>query len=67
MKMIGNERSSMKKIICAGIILMLAGCGLARSEVQTADSIAARSDSPQKTDLQLSQDVDYCHTTCLSA
>jgi hypothetical protein len=57
----------MNKIIGTGIILMLAGCGLARPGVQTADPIAAGSDSPHRTDLQLSQDADYCHTTCLSA
>jgi hypothetical protein len=57
----------MNKIIGAGIIVMLAGCGLARSGVQTADPIAAGTYSPHKTDLQLSQDRDYCHTTCMTA
>jgi hypothetical protein len=57
----------MKKIIGIGIILILAGCGLATSRVQTADLVAAGSDSPHRTALQLSQDADYCHTTCLSA
>jgi hypothetical protein len=57
----------MNKIIGTGIILMLAGCSLARSGVQTADLVAAGSDSPHRTALQLSQDADYCHATCLSA
>jgi hypothetical protein len=57
----------MNRIICAGIVLVLAGCGPAIAKVQTAESMAAGSDIPHKTDLQLSQDKDYCHTTCLSA
>ena len=57
----------MNKIICTGVILVLAGCGPAISEVKTAGPTPAGSYSPHKTDLQLSQDKDYCHTACLSA
>jgi hypothetical protein len=57
----------MKEIICTGIILLLAGCGLAISRGQTADSIAEGWYSPQKTDLQLSQDRDQCRSQCLTA
>jgi hypothetical protein len=57
----------MNKIICTVIILVLVGCGPAISGVHTADSTAAESDSPHKTDLQRSKDKDYCHTICLTA
>jgi hypothetical protein len=57
----------MKEIIGIGIILMLAGCGHAISWGQTADSIAEGWYSPDKTEMQLSQDRDHCHTLCLTA
>ena len=67
MKKIQNGGESMKEIICTGIILLLAGCGLATSGGHTADSIAAGWYSPQKTDLQLSQDRDQCGAQCVNA
>jgi hypothetical protein len=57
----------MNKIIGAGIILMLAGCVPAISEVKTAGPTPAGWYSPHRADLQLSQDRDHCHTACLSA
>jgi hypothetical protein len=57
----------MKEIIGIGIILMLAGCGPAISGRQTTDSIAEGWYSPNKTDMQRSQDRDQCTTLCLTA
>jgi hypothetical protein len=57
----------MNKIMCAGIILMLAGCGPSISEVKTAGSTPSGWYGPHKTDLQLSHDRDHCQTACLSA
>lgn len=57
----------MKEIICTGIILLLAGCGLAVSGGLTADSTPSGWYSPQKTDLQLSKDRDQCESQCLTA
>ena len=57
----------MKKIICTGIILMAAGCVPAVMGEQSAASIAAGWYGPHKTDLELSRDMDHCHTACLSA
>jgi hypothetical protein len=66
-KNIQDGSESMKEIICTGIILLLTGCGLAISGGQTADSIAEGWYSPQKTDLQLSQDRDQCGARCVTA
>ena len=57
----------MKEIIGIGIMLMLTGCGPAISGGQTADSIAEGWYSPNKTDVQLSEDRDQCTTLCLTA
>jgi len=57
----------MKEIIVLGIILMLAGCGPAIHGGQTADSLPEGWYSPDKTEMQLSQDRDHCRTLCLTA
>ena len=57
----------MKELICLGIILVVAGCGIAISGDQTADSIVEGWYSPNNTDIQLTQDMDQCNTLCLSA
>ncbi len=57
----------MNKIISAGIILMLAGCSPAISEVKAAHPTPSGWYNPHKTDTQLSQDRDHCHNACLTA
>lgn len=57
----------MKEIIGIGIILILGGCGPAIIGGQTADAIAEGWHNPNKTDMQLSQDLNQCHAQCASA
>ncbi len=57
----------MKKLIGAGIILILAGCGPAIVAEQTSNQIPEGWYSPGKTDMQLSQDRDQCRALCVSA
>jgi hypothetical protein len=57
----------MKEIICIGIIIVLAGCAPVLSGGQTADSTAEGWYNPQKTDMQLSQDLGECQVRCSSA
>jgi len=57
----------MKKLICIGIFIVLAGCAPVLSGVQTAESTAQGWSNPQKTDLQLSQDLGECQARCSSA
>lgn len=62
-----NRSESMKEIICAGILLILAGCGPAISADITADSLPEGWYSQTKTDMQLSRDKGECHTLCKTA
>lgn len=57
----------MKRIIGIGIVLVLAGCGLAVSVEQNSDLTPEGWYSPDKTAQQLSQDLDQCTTKCLTA
>ena len=59
----------MKKFICTGIFIVLAGCAPALSGQQTAVPALEVQGwyNPQKTDLQLSQDRDECQTRCSKA
>jgi hypothetical protein len=58
----------MKKIISIGMVLILAGCGLAVSGGQTtADPVVEGWYNPNKTGQQLSQDLDECRAKCLTA
>jgi len=57
----------MKEIICIGIFIVLAGCAPVFSGGQTADPAAQGWYNPQKTDLQLSQDLKECQVRCSSA
>jgi hypothetical protein len=57
----------MKRIIGIGMVLVLAGCGLAVSGGQTAEPEIEGWYGPGKTQQQLSQDLDECRTKCLTA
>jgi len=57
----------MKKIICIGIFIALAGCAPVLSGGQTTDPAVQGWYNPQKTDLQLSQDLNECKARCSSA
>ncbi len=56
----------MKAIVYAGIILMLAGCGVTATVDQSADSIPEGWYSQEKTDAQRSQDLSECQLRCLN-
>ena len=57
----------MKEIICTAMFIVLAGCAPVISGGQAEDSVAEGWYSPEKTDLQLSQDLKECQTRCASA
>lgn len=58
----------MKKLICIGILLVVAGCAPVLSNGQPVESKAKEGwYDPQKTDLQLSQDLKECQNRCLTA
>lgn len=57
----------MKEIICAGMLLILAGCGPAITPDKTADSLPEGWYSPTKTDVQLSKDKGECRALCQTA
>lgn len=56
----------MKKIIFAGMIILLAGCSHVISGELAAD-LPEGWFSPDKSELQLSQDLSHCKTRCESA
>ena len=57
----------MKELIFVGIFILLAGCAPVLSGGQTAESTAQGWSNPQKTDLQLSQDLGECQARCSAA
>jgi hypothetical protein len=57
----------MKEIIFIGIFIVFAGCAPVLSGGQTAGPEVEGWYNPQKTDLQLSQDLSECRTRCASA
>lgn len=57
----------MKKIICIGIFIVLAGCATVQSGEQAAGPVAEGWSSPQKTDQLLAQDLKECKARCLTA
>ncbi len=56
----------MKNILCAGIILLLAGCASVSPD-QPAGPIVEGWYNQKKTDLQRSRDLDECKTRCRTA
>jgi len=57
----------MKRITGLGMVLILAGCGLTVSGTQTTELTPEGWYSPDKTNQQLSLDMDQCKTKCLTA
>lgn len=57
----------MKGIVCAGIILILAGCGVSATMDRTADPTLEGWYNQEKTEQERLQDLHECQTGCLTA